>query len=64
MSIRNALAGAALVAADPNAYDWGGYGRLIDAAHARGWKVMVTFRVRWTASDGATYVGPPVGVYG
>lgn len=28
---------------DPNAYDWGGYGRLIDAAHARGWKVMVTF---------------------
>jgi hypothetical protein len=28
---------------DPNAYDWGGYGRLIDAAHARGWRVMVTF---------------------
>lgn len=30
-------------ATDPNAYDWNGYGRLIDAAHARGWRVMVTF---------------------
>lgn len=30
-------------ASDPNAYNWGGYGRLIDAAHARGWRVLVTF---------------------
>ncbi len=30
-------------AADPNAYDWGGYGRLVDAAHARGWRVLITF---------------------
>ncbi|WCB96551.1 hypothetical protein DSM104299_05312 [Baekduia alba] len=30
-------------AADPNAYDWGGYGRLVDAAHARGWRILVTF---------------------
>jgi hypothetical protein len=30
-------------ATDPNAYDWGGYGRLVDAAHARGWRVLVTF---------------------
>jgi hypothetical protein len=30
-------------ATDPNAYDWGGYGRLVDAAHARGWRVLITF---------------------
>jgi hypothetical protein len=30
-------------AADPDAYDWGGYGRLVDAAHVRGWRVLVTF---------------------
>jgi hypothetical protein len=34
---------AGFAASDPNAYDWGGYGRLIDAAHARGWRVLVTF---------------------
>jgi hypothetical protein len=38
---------------DPNAYDWGGYGRLIDAAHARGWRVLVTFTApvpRWATA--------------
>ncbi len=30
-------------ATDPNAYNWGGYGRLVDAAHARGWRVLITF---------------------
>src|ERR1700712_107927 len=30
-------------ATDPNAYNWGGYGRLVDAARARGWRVLVTF---------------------
>jgi hypothetical protein len=30
-------------ATDPDAYDWGGYGRLVDAAHARGWRVLITF---------------------
>lgn len=30
-------------ATDPNAYDWGGYGRLVDAAAARGWRILVTF---------------------
>src|SRR4051794_510394 len=28
---------------DPDAYNWGGYGRLVDAAHARGWRVLITF---------------------
>jgi hypothetical protein len=40
-------------AADPNAYDWGGYGRLVDAAHARGWRVLVTFSApapRWATA--------------
>jgi len=40
-------------ASDPNAYDWGGYGRLIDAAHARGWRVLVTFTApvpRWATA--------------
>jgi hypothetical protein len=30
-------------ATDPNAYNWGGYGRLVDAVHARGWRVLITF---------------------
>lgn len=30
-------------ATDPAQYDWAGYGRLIDGAHARGWRVLVTF---------------------
>jgi hypothetical protein len=41
-------------ATDPNAYDWGGYGRLIDAAHARGWRVNVTFSApvpRWASTS-------------
>jgi hypothetical protein len=40
-------------ASDPQAYDWGGYGRLIDAAHARGWRVLVTFSApvpRWATA--------------
>ena len=28
------------------------------------WRAGRTWRVRWTAPDGATYVGPPVRVYG
>jgi hypothetical protein len=51
-------------ATDPNAYDWGGYGRLIDAAHARGWRVNVTFSApvpRWasTAADRVTRPNAP-----
>src|SRR4051794_31871981 len=40
-------------AADPPAYDWGGSGRLIDAAHARGWRVLITFSApvpRWATA--------------
>jgi hypothetical protein len=40
-------------ASDPNAYDWGGYGRLVDAAHARGWRILVTFSApvpRWATA--------------
>jgi hypothetical protein len=28
------------------------------------WRAGRTFRVRWTASDGQVYVGPPTRVYG
>jgi hypothetical protein len=38
---------------EPQAYNWGGYGRLIDAAHARGWRVLVTFSApvpRWATA--------------
>jgi hypothetical protein len=40
-------------ATDPDAYDWGGYGRLVDAAHARGWRVLITFSApapRWATA--------------
>jgi hypothetical protein len=40
-------------ARDPQAYDWGGYGRLVDAARARGWRVLVTFSApvpRWATA--------------
>ncbi|HWH92521.1 MAG TPA: hypothetical protein VNT03_01560 [Baekduia sp.] len=40
-------------AGDPNAYNWGGYGRLVEAAHARGWRVLVTFSApvpRWATA--------------
>jgi hypothetical protein len=49
-------------ATDPNAYDWGGYGRLIDAAHARGWRVLVTFSApvpRWATAAHADHVTRP-----
>src|SRR3954453_11121356 len=49
-------------AADPNAYDWGGYGRLVDAAHARGWRVLVTFSApvpRWATAARADQVTSP-----
>ena len=49
-------------ATDPNAYDWGGYGRLIDAAHARGWRVLVTFSApvpRWATAAHADQVTRP-----
>ena len=39
--------------ADPDAYDWGGYGRLVDAAHARGWRILITFSApvpRWATA--------------
>jgi hypothetical protein len=47
---------------DPNAYDWGGYGRLIDAAHARGWRVLVTFSApapRWATAARADRLTRP-----
>jgi hypothetical protein len=49
-------------AADPGAYDWGGYGRLIDAAHARGWRVLVTFSApapRWATAARTDQVTRP-----
>ncbi|HWI72398.1 MAG TPA: hypothetical protein VNT55_10615 [Baekduia sp.] len=49
-------------ASDPNAYDWGGYGRLIDAAHARGWRVLVTFSApvpKWATAARADQVTRP-----
>jgi len=49
-------------AADPNAYDWGGYGRLVDAAHARGWRVLITFSApvpRWATAARADQVTRP-----
>jgi hypothetical protein len=49
-------------ATDPNAYNWGGYGRLIDAAHARGWSVLVTFSApapRWATAAHADRVTRP-----
>lgn len=44
---------AGLDATNPDNYDWNGYGRLIDAAHARGWRVLVTFSApvpRWATA--------------
>jgi hypothetical protein len=49
-------------ASDPNAYDWGGYGRLVDAAHARGWRVLITFSApapRWATAARADQVTRP-----
>lgn len=49
-------------ARDPNAYDWGGYGRLVDAAHARGWRVLVTFTApvpRWATAAHTDQVTRP-----
>jgi hypothetical protein len=49
-------------ATDPNAYNWGGYGRLIDAAHARGWRVVVTFSApvpRWATAARDDHVTRP-----
>jgi hypothetical protein len=58
----NATARPAFDAADPNAYDWGGYGRLIDAARARGWRVLVTFTApvpRWATAARSDQVTRP-----
>lgn len=47
---------------DPNAYDWGGYGRLVDAAHARGWRVLITFSApvpKWATATHADHVTRP-----
>lgn len=47
---------------DPNAYDWGGYGRLVDAARARGWRVLVTFSApvpRWATAARTDQVTRP-----
>jgi hypothetical protein len=52
-------------AGDPNAYNWGGYGRLIDAAQARGWRVMVTFSApvpRWATAARTDQVTRPSAV--
>src|SRR3954451_24253420 len=49
-------------ATDPTIYDWGGYGRLIDAAHARGWRVLVTFSApvpRWATAARTDQVTRP-----
>jgi hypothetical protein len=49
-------------ASDPNAYDWGGYGRLIDAAQARGWRILVTFSApapRWATAARTDQVTRP-----
>jgi hypothetical protein len=49
-------------ATDPNAYDWGGYGRLVDAARARGWRVLVTFSApapRWATAARTDQVTRP-----
>src|SRR3954469_21223469 len=49
-------------ATDPTIYDWGGYGRLIDAAHARGWRVLVTFSApvpRWATAARTEQVTRP-----
>jgi hypothetical protein len=49
-------------AEDPVAYDWGGYGRLIDAAAARGWRVLVTFSApvpRWATAARTDQVTRP-----
>jgi hypothetical protein len=49
-------------ATDPNAYNWGGYGPLIDDAQARGWRVLVTFSApvpRWATAAHADQVTRP-----
>jgi hypothetical protein len=49
-------------ATDPNAYNWSGYGRLIDAAQTRGWRVMVTFSApvpRWATATRTDQVTRP-----
>jgi hypothetical protein len=49
-------------ASDPDAYDWGGYGRLVDAAHARGWRVLITFSApapRWATAARTDQVTRP-----
>jgi hypothetical protein len=49
-------------ASDPNAYDWGGYGRLVDAAQARGWRVLITFSApapRWATAARTDQVTRP-----
>jgi hypothetical protein len=54
-------------ATDPGAYDWGGYGRLIDAAHARGWRVLVTFSApapRWATASGDGVTRPNAAMFG
>jgi hypothetical protein len=47
---------------DPQSYDWGGYGRLVDAAQARGWRVLVTFSApvpRWATAARTDQVTRP-----
>jgi hypothetical protein len=49
-------------ATDPNAYDWRGYGRLVDAAQARGWRVLITFSApvpRWATAARTDQVTRP-----
>ena len=52
-------------ATDPDAYDWGGYGRLVDAAHARGWRVLITFSApvpKWATAARTDQVTRPSAV--
>jgi hypothetical protein len=57
----------ALDRTDPTNYDWGGYGRLIDAAQARGWRVLVTFSApapRWASGAADRVTRPDAAEFG
>jgi hypothetical protein len=54
-------------ATDPTNYDWGGYGRLVDAAQARGWRVLVTFSApapRWASASADRVTRPSTTDFG
>jgi len=54
-------------ATDPAAYDWSGYGRLVDAAQARGWRVLITFSApapRWASAAADRVTRPDPAAFG